>query len=97
MNMQSLMAQAKRLQNDMERITKEINEKTFIGENSAIKAEILGSNEVKRIEILNDEVLSDKELLEDMLLLAVNDGLNKIKAEKDERLGKYTNGLGGLF
>ena len=97
MNMQSLMAQAQRLQKDIERISKEIDEKTFIGENSAIKVEILGTNEIKKLEILNEEVLTDKELLEDMLLLAVNDGLSKIKKEKDDRLGKYTNGLGGLF
>ena len=97
MNMQSLMAQAQRLQKDIERITKEIDEKVFIGENSAIKVEILGNNQIKKLEILNDEVLTDKELLEDMLLLAVNDGLGKIKKEKEERLGKYTNGLGGLF
>lgn len=97
MNMQSLMAQAQRLQKDIERISKEIDEKVFTGENSAIKVEILGTNEIKKIEILNEEVLTDKELLEDMLLLAINDGLSKIKKEKDERLGKYTNGLGGLF
>jgi DNA-binding YbaB/EbfC family protein len=97
MNMQNLMAQAQRLQKDIERISKEIDEKTFIGENSAIRVEILGTNEIKKLEVLNDEVLTDKELLEDMLLLAVNDGLSKIKKEKDERLGKYTNGLGGLF
>ncbi len=97
MNMQNLMAQARKLQNDIERVTKEIEETTFVGENSAIKVEILGSNKIKKLEILNDEVLTDKELLEDMLLLAVNDGLDKIKKEKEEKLGKYTNGLGGMF
>ena len=79
MNMQSLMAQAKKLQNDIERVTKEIEETTYVGENSGIKVEILGSNKVTKLEVLNDEVLTDKELLEDMLLLAVNDGLEKIK------------------
>lgn len=97
MNMQSLMAQARKLQNDIERVNKQIEETTFIGENSAIKVEILGLNKITKLEILNDEVLTDKELLEDMLLLAVNDGLSKIKKEKEEKLGKYTNGLGGMF
>mgnify|MGYP002626187246 CR=1 FL=1 len=97
MNMQNLMAQARRLQNDMERINNQIEAATYIGENSAIRVEILGKYEIKKLEILNDEVLTDKELLEDMLLLAVNDGLNKIKKEKEEKLGKFTNGLGGLF
>jgi len=97
MNMQNLMAQAQRLQKDIERITKEIEEKTFIGENSGVRVEVLGSNKVTKIEILNDEVLNEKELFEDMVLLSINDALDKIKKEKEERLGKYTNGLGGLF
>ena len=97
MNMQSLMAQAKKLQNDIERVTKEIDETTFVGENSGIKVEILGSNKITKLEVLNDEVLTDKELLEDMILLAVNDGLEKIKKEKETKLGRYTNGLGGIF
>jgi len=97
MNMQNLMAQARKLQNDIERVTKEIEGTTYVGENSGIKVQILGSNKVTKLEVLNDEVLTDKELLEDMVLLAVNDGLEKIKKDKEEKLGKYTNGLGGII
>ena len=39
----------------------------------------------------------DKEILEDMILIAVNDGLKKISKMKEEKMGKYTGGLGGLF
>ena len=97
MNMQNLMAQARKLQNDIERVTKEIESTTYVGENSGIKVQILGSNKVTKLEVLNDEVLTDKELLEDMVLLAVNDGLEKIKKDKEAKLGKYTNGLGGII
>ena len=97
MNMQNLMAQARKLQNDIERVTKEIEDTTYVGENSGIKVQILGSNKVTKIEVINDEVLLDKELLEDMILLAVNDALDKIKKDKEEKLGKYTNGLGGII
>ena len=47
--------------------------------------------------ITDDSVLSDKEMLEDMILIAVNDGLKKISKMKEEKMGKYTGGLGGLF
>lgn len=97
MNMQNLLAQAKKLQVDMEKITKEIEATVFTGENSGVKVEIDGKNEVLKIEIKNEETLKDKELVEDMILLAINEALNKIKKEKEEKLGKYTNGLGGLF
>lgn len=95
--MQNLLAQAKKLQGDMEKISKEIESTTYVGENSGVKVEINGKYEVLKIDIKNEETLKDKELVEDMILLATNEALEKIKKEKDEKLGKYTNGLGGLF
>ena len=39
----------------------------------------------------------DKEMLEDIVYVAVNDVINQIKKEKEKKLGKYTNGLGGIL
>ena len=36
-------------------------------------------------------------MLEDMLLVAFNDVLNQVAKTKEEKMGKYTGGLGGLF
>ncbi len=97
MNMQNLLAQAKKLQNDMEKITKEIEGTIYNGENSGVVVEVYGTNEIKSINIKNPETLKEKELVEDMIMLALNEALLKIRKEKDEKLGKYTNGLGGMF
>jgi nucleoid-associated protein EbfC len=97
MNIQNLMAQAKKIQKELEETTKEIESTTFSGENDYIKVEIMGDYNIKKIDILKDEVLQDKEMLEDMLILATNSALIKIKNEKDSKLGKYTGGMGGLF
>lgn len=97
MNMQAMMAQARKLQRDIEKATSEINESIFKYENDNILVECLGSNEVKKIEIKNDAILEDKEMLGDIILVAVNDVINQINKVKEEKLGKYTNGLGGLF
>lgn len=97
MNMQNLLAQAKKLQGDMEKISKEIDETIYVGQNSGVKVEVMGKYELTKIEIISEEVLKDKELVEDMTLLAINEALSKIRNEKAEKLGKYTNGLGGLF
>lgn len=97
MNMQAMMAQARKLQRDIEKSTSEINESIFKYENDNILVECLGSNEVKKIEIKNDAILEDKEMLGDIILVAVNDVINQINKVKEEKLGKYTNGLGGLF
>ncbi len=97
MNIQAMMAQAKKLQKDLEKTTKEIEESTFKYENENILVEALGNNKITKIEVKNDSIMEDKELLSDIVLVAVNDVLNQIKKEKDSKLGKFTNGLGGLF
>ena len=97
MNMQAMMAQARKLQRDIEKTTKEIDETTFKYENDKVLVESLGNNKIVNIEIKNDSILEDKELLADVILVAVNDVLDQISRTKEEKLGKYTNGLGGLF
>lgn len=97
MNIQAMMAQARKLQKDLEKTTAEIEGTTFKYENENILVECLGNNKITKVQIKNDDVLEDKEMLEDIMLVAINDVLGQVKKEKDSKLGKYTNGLGGLF
>lgn len=97
MNIQNLMAQAQRVQKELERANNEIENTSFEGNNGAVKVILSGKNEITSVEILDDSVLNDKEMLQDMIMLAVNDGLSKIAKMKQDKLGKYTGGLGGLF
>lgn len=99
MNMQNLLAQAKKIQNEMENATKTIENTVFEGTaaNGDVKVEILGNNTVKTLLINNEEIMHEKEILEDYIIIAINDALCKIKDEKNAKLGKYTNGLGGMF
>lgn len=97
MNMQALMAQARKLQSNLEKTTKEINEKEYVYQTDNIMIVMNGNYNVKSVNIKNDVLLSDKELLEDVFTVGINDLTKQIKNDKDEKLGKYTNGLGGLF
>lgn len=97
MNIQNLMAQAQRVQKDLERANNEIENTIFDGVSGAVKVTVSGKNEVKSLSITDESILSDKEMLEDMILIAVNDALKKISKMKEEKMGKYTGGLGGLF
>ena len=36
-------------------------------------------------------------MLEDIVYVAINDVINQVKKEKEKKLGKYTNGLGGIL
>lgn len=97
MNMQNLMAQAQRVQRDLEKANEEIENSTFEGVSGAVKVTITGKPVVTKVEILDDSILSDKEMLSDMTMVAMNDALAKLVSMKEEKLGKYTGGLGGLF
>ena len=97
MNMQAMMAQARKLQGELEKTTNEINKKTFTFENENVLVEALGSNRITKIEIKNNDILEDAELLSDVMVVAINNVLESIKKEKDNKLGKFTGGLGGLF
>ena len=97
MNIQSLMKQARKLQGELEKTTREIENKVFNYENENILVEITGKNAVSKIKIKNENIINDVEMLEDILTVAINNVLEQIKLEKDKKLGKYTNGLGGLF
>ena len=97
MNMQSLMAQAQKVQRELEKANNEIESSTFVGENEAVRVEVTGKNVVCKVEIIDDQLLSDKEWLQDMIVVATNKALEQIAKMKSEKLGKYTGGLGGLF
>jgi len=97
MNMQAMMAQARKLQRDIEKATKEIDETVFKYDTENVLIECLGNYKVKTIKIKNNDLLEDNELLEDVILVGMNDVLSQILKEKDSKLGKYTNGMGGLF
>ena len=97
MNIQAMMAQARKLQKELEKTNNEIENTVFKYENENILVECMGNNNISKIDIKNKDLLEDKETLEDVLLVAINDVINQISDTKESKLGKYTNGLGGLF
>lgn len=98
MNMQAMLKQAQAMQRDMINIKKEIDAKDFIGESSLVKITVKGTKEVTKVEISDKENLEndDLEMLEDMIMVALNDALNKVDAETEKKMGKYSN-IPGLF
>ena len=97
MNIQAMMAQARKMQKDIEKTTNEIENTTFKYENENILVEATGNNKITKIIIKNEDILEDKEILEDIILVGVNDVIDQISKMKESKLGKYTAGLGGLL
>ena len=94
MNMQNLMAQAKKMQDDISKSTKELEAMTFTETIGIVRVEVNGKKEVLKVEMLEDN-LDDKEMLEDMILTALNSVMKKVDDEKSQKLGKYADAVGG--
>ena len=99
MNMQAMLKQAQNLQKKMLSEQEEINNSTFTAENGLVKVTMKGNKRLEKVEITKTDEFSteDVEMLEDMVLVAVNDALSQIDKVTEQKLGKYTNGLPGLF
>ena len=99
MNIQALMKQAQTLQKDMQKQEEEIEKTEFEGESSLVKVKVNGRKEVLSITIENKENLEkdDMELLEDMIMVALNNAFKKVDDLREQKMSKYSNMMPGLF
>jgi len=98
MNIQAMMKQAQKMQKDMMNAKEEIDNTVFTAKSSFVTVEVMGNKEIKSIKIETETVEKDEiELLEDMVLVAINDAMKQIDKETEKKLGKYTQGMPGLF
>ena len=98
MNMQAMMKQAQALQRDMLKAKEEVDNTEFVGENSLVKVTVKGTKEVVKVEIDSSESLDkdEIEMLQDMIVIAVNEANKKVDAALDNKMGKFGN-IPGLF
>ena len=100
MNMQAIMMQAKKMQRDIEKTQNELESKTYEGKSQLVTAVVGGNNKLISINIDVDSIeQDDKEMLEDMILTAVNDGMKQIDELTEKEMAKVTGGmkLPGMF
>jgi len=101
-NMNQLMKQAKKLQEDMAKAQEALSELTVTGTagGGAVAVEMNGHRKVLSVKIKQEVVdKDDVEMLEDLLLTALQDAEGKAESVTEEQMGKYTRGLNmpGLF
>lgn len=96
-NLQQLARQAQKMQEQMEAVTAELEEKEYAAAagGDAVKAVVTGKMEVKAVEI-KPEVIDpdDAEMLGDLVTAAVNEALRAAAKEKEERMSAVSGGLG---
>lgn len=95
-NMGNMMKQMQKMQKEMEKTQKQIEEKEIevTAGGGAIKAVVNGKRELLSIDIDESVVdAEDVEMLEDLVLAAVNEGLRKAEAMMEKEMGKLTGGM----
>ena len=101
-NMNNLMKQAQKLQKEMEEMQKNLENSEYEASVGgwAVVVKVSGKKEITSIKIKEEVVdADDVEMLEDLVLSAVNEALKKAEEASSNQMGKLTGGLNipGLF
>jgi DNA-binding YbaB/EbfC family protein len=91
-----MLKQIRKMQDDIKKVQAEINASTFYGQagGSVIKVAVKGTKKVESIEIKKEELdMNDIEMLQDLIVAALNDAFNKVDKELEETLGSITQGM----
>ncbi|MGN1352705.1 MAG: YbaB/EbfC family nucleoid-associated protein [Bacilli bacterium] len=99
MNIQALMKQAQSLQKDMLKSKEEIDKMEFTSTKDLVTVKVNGKKEVLKVDIQKDDDFSvdDLDILEDMIMVALNDAFKQVDKETEKKMGKYANAMPGLF
>lgn len=94
-NMNNMMKQLKKAQENMQKKQEEIEATILEVDKGMVKVEITGKKEIKSITI-DPEVVDpdDVEMLEDLIMVAINEAIAKADDLMNSEMGKLTGGLG---
>lgn len=94
MDMGKMMKQFQKMQAEIAKVQEEIASRTVEASagGGAVRVVVSGGRELRDIQIA-PEVLDDLELLQDLIIVAVNEGLRKAEEMANSEMGKITGGL----
>ena len=99
MNQAAMMKQAQKMQQEMLRMQEEMENKTYSATTGGgmVTASVNGKHEVVDLKI-NPEAVDpdDVEMLQDMVIAAVNEAFRTADADAQNNMAKLTGGFGGL-
>ena len=99
-NMENLMKQAQRMQRQMEEKTKELEEKEYTAAagGGAVTVTVSGKKEILSVKLSPEAVdPDDVEMLEDLIVAAVNEAMRAAEGDAASTMQKLTGGLGLPF
>ena len=102
MNQAAMMKQAQKMQQEMLRMQEEMENKTYTATagGGMVTAEVNGKHQLVNLTIKEEAVdPDDVEMLQDMVIAAVNEAMRAAEADAANNMSRLTGGLnlGGLF
>lgn len=90
-----LMKQAQQMQDNMRKMQEQLGQVEVEGQSGAglVKVVLTCRNEVRRVSIDPSLLADDKDMLEDLVVAALNDGLRRAEQTSQERMAGVTAGL----
>lgn len=91
----NMMQQVQKLQQQMEQNQKDLATKKVVGKagGDIVSVTMNGQQQVKSINIDHDMIDGDMEMMEDLLIAAFNDALNKVSELQQLDMGALTEGM----
>ena len=100
-NMQQLMRQAQKMQEQMQKMQEELDQKEYeaTAGGGMVTCKVSGKRELLSLEIKPEAVdPDDVEMLQDLILAAVNEALREGEKTREETMGRLApGGMGGMF
>jgi len=95
--MGKLMKQAQEMQEKMSKVQDELNKLEVDGQSGGgmIKATVNGKKELLSLKIEDEIMNEDKEMIEDLIIAAVNQAINSATSIADEKMNSITGGVMG--
>ena len=92
----NLMKQAQQMQQNMQKAQAELSSVEVEGQagSGMVKVVMTCAHEVRRVSLEDSVFSDDKEMLEDLITLALNDAMKKAEAISQQRMSGFTAGMG---
>ena len=100
MNQAAMMKQAQKMQRDLMQMQEDLEQQTYTASagGGVVKATVSGKRELTELTIDPEAVdPDDVEMLQDMVIAAVNEAMRKAEEASAQSMSRLTGGLGGLF
>tara|TARA_B100000953_G_scaffold252406_1_gene215327 strand:- start:492 stop:815 length:324 start_codon:yes stop_codon:yes gene_type:complete len=94
-NMSKMLKQAQEMQKQIENVQNQLSDMIIEAESGGgmVTVKVNGKQEVLELVIDPDAMKEDKEILEDLIISALNKGLSKAQSDSQEKMNSVTGGM----